>query len=592
MLASLLSVSSALAATWTVGVNGDFATVQDAVQAAQQGDVVELAEGDYPVALTLDKQLTLRGQGPGKTRLVPFDQGDDTMLGISSVFVVTLTDLTLDGRSTQRLIDSVYSTLEVSNVSFEGGLDVASGGHVRFVGGHLTLRDATFPSRSTSERGSQLFVESADVLIEDSLFRNGHGTSRGGAVYLRDTTAVIRRTRFEDSQAVYGGGLGTKDSHVTIEDCHFERNEVTDPDGAGGYGGGLSVRGGTVHVVRSTFVRNRSEVGGGALDLSFTWSSRIEDSVFEENSSTADGGAFFGSENVDLRLWRNRFVDNEAEGTGGTVLLGGEGTFDVAGNQVCGSSAMDGGAIGVSGWSGALSGTIRNNVMVDVMGFESGAAVLSWASQLAVTQNTLVATAGPSGVYFNAETRAVLSNNILATHEEGVAVWGTSAESVDASWNLYWDVPVLFGGKASEEGVMQEDPRFVDESDCSAFRTMAEGPVVDGGHPEVFDDDGTVSDLGAYGGPGASLLHDLDADGVIVGDCDPFDGTRSAAADCDQVTQPTDAPGKPTTSDDSGEHAPRSWFCGPTGGAGTFAGLAVVLLVRRRRVEPRTRRLL
>ncbi|MBX2799943.1 MAG: hypothetical protein KTR31_19845 [Myxococcales bacterium] len=585
MLYSLvLSGSTAWGGTWTVGPQGDFATVQEAVDAARPGDVIDVAAGRHPLHANISKELTLRGQGVDQTRLVASDVTGSSALTIDSVLPVTVSDLTLDGAGTHRPVAATYATVVLAHVAFENGPDVAHGGHLHVEGGHLTLRDVDFTTSPSVLTGGHLYAEGAVVTLEETRFSGGEASVTGGSLQLVDSTAEVRRSHFEGGRADNGGALGAQDSDVVVEDCTFVRNEADDVSGYGGYGGAMSVRGGSLRLLGGRLADNVSEVGGGALELTLTWSSRIQQTVFERNSSSSDGGAVFAVGNLDLQVWRNRFVSNRATSTGGTLLLGAEGTFDVAGNHLCDSDARDGGAVAINDWSGSLTGTLRNNIFHDVVATQSGASVLGWGTSVTtVSQNTFVASQGPQALFFAEEAGGTLSNNVVVSHVGGPVLWAFSEGAVWASWNLYWDASELFGGAAFESEAMVEDPQFVDDGPCGSFRTNPEGPTVDGGDPTVLDDDGTIADLGAYGGPGASLLHDLDEDGVIEGDCDPFDGTRSAAADCEEAAGPPETSEDPGSAGQSTAAAPRSWFCGPTGPPAGFVGLLVLFGARRQR---------
>ena len=67
---SLVSAGSAHAVTRCVnlgGTGGCFSSVQAAINASSNGDVIDVAAGTYLEDLTLSKQLTLRGALAGVT---------------------------------------------------------------------------------------------------------------------------------------------------------------------------------------------------------------------------------------------------------------------------------------------------------------------------------------------------------------------------------------------------------------------------------------------------------------------------------------------------------------------------------------------
>ncbi|RME50150.1 MAG: hypothetical protein D6795_10560, partial [Deltaproteobacteria bacterium] len=60
------------------------------------------------------------------------------------------------------------------------------------------------------------------------------------------------------------------------------------------------------------------------------------------------------------------------------------------------------------------------------------------------------------------------------------------------------------------DGNITGDPRFVDTSGSDPLawdlHLSSDSPLIDAGDPHLLDPDGSRSDIGAYGGPGASDL--------------------------------------------------------------------------------------
>jgi nitrous oxidase accessory protein len=88
LLVLMLSASSAWAETLTVGdSDAQFQTVQKAIDAARNGDVIQVRAGTYTGNLVLNKQLTVEGIGG------PVIHGD----GVGSVITITADGCTLRG---------------------------------------------------------------------------------------------------------------------------------------------------------------------------------------------------------------------------------------------------------------------------------------------------------------------------------------------------------------------------------------------------------------------------------------------------------------------------------------------------------------
>lgn len=85
VLTIALGLQPVVAATWNVEADGsgDFSVIQDAVEAASDGDIIVIGPGRFsqyinhagnPIYVNIiDKQLTLKGAGPDVTFIGPED---------------------------------------------------------------------------------------------------------------------------------------------------------------------------------------------------------------------------------------------------------------------------------------------------------------------------------------------------------------------------------------------------------------------------------------------------------------------------------------------------------------------------------------
>ena len=194
----------ALAASWTVGPSGDFATVDEALAAAADGDTLVLEEGTFDGPWSLDgRTLDIVGAGP-------------TTILTAGTDVLTLTDCTV--------------SLTDLAVQGGGGRGVAvSGGDVSLTG--LTV---TYGTAST-DGGGGLFADQATVTISDSTFADNRvDVLLGAHVHAQDSTTVITGSTFTGGRARRGGALFLAGGETTVESSHFETNSVRgdhdDPD--------------------------------------------------------------------------------------------------------------------------------------------------------------------------------------------------------------------------------------------------------------------------------------------------------------------------------------------------------------------------
>jgi hypothetical protein len=138
-------------------VIGTFATIQAAVNAASNGDTVQIAAGTYQEQVTVNglTNLTIEGAGQGQTIILSPDYTDlvsniqnpgefhtstDALVGVENGASVTVKNLTVDGNNQGVIyavgangggdlvgIEGVNSSLNVSNVHVTGTEDVEGG---------------------------------------------------------------------------------------------------------------------------------------------------------------------------------------------------------------------------------------------------------------------------------------------------------------------------------------------------------------------------------------------------------------------------------------------------------------------------------
>ena len=262
---------------------------------------------------------------------------------------------------------------------------------------------------------------------------------------------------------------------------------------------------------------------GQAAILSFAASSEVSDSTFVNN---APNGALYLAA-VELLLQGNTFCGNVAQIGGGASIN------SLTSSQVLNNSFSDNTA------SSAGGGILVNNPHPNDR-FEN---------------NTFVANTSPlgAGMYINiTEEPPSIVNNVFA-YQKGPAVYGSTV-----SYTGWWENGSDGIKSLISTDEQRADPLFADYSPdgvCNdSLWIRPDSPFKDVGDPSIKDLDGSVSDLGISGGPGADPdTFDGDGDGVPFSeDCDdtegavgdqeelPYDGLDN---DCDPSTPDDDLDG-------------------------------------------------
>ncbi len=292
---------------------------------------------------------------------------------------------------------------------------------------------------------------------------------------------------------LYAEGGEFRDVEVSESACALDLSGGTKIYGTGAYVTGA------VDADGVTVARNSGyayEITGAmvAKDLSGSLQRlTVRGNVSEATLSCVGGGLHLSggtstASRLDIR--DNRCAsEGEVRGAGLHVFV--DGALTLENVIVAGNVAEAGGA--VSGGGARLSGTVTL-AQADLVGNQSAGERVEGAS-LAL-EGVIVAS-----------NIALQDDNVIA--EGGAAVWAYGG-SVDLAW-CGWGESASFGGAlsapAAGEEHLYEDARYIDVMSASPqdwdLRLQGDSPHLDAGDPDRTDeDDGTRSDIGAYGGAG------------------------------------------------------------------------------------------
>jgi hypothetical protein len=248
-LACLFAPASATTYLIRPDGTGDFPTIQEAIGAASDGDVIQLADGTY----LGDGNSQIMFQGKAIT--VESQSDNPAVCGLSAVLFVSG-----EGRgSVLRGIRVVWDYSTSANVvcwgasptfdncSFEDCLD--SGGVYVNPGAPL-LRNCRFSGNSFA-----MWIEGAtDPILEDCTFINNQ---RG----IYGSRASVTRCWFENNN---GGAVKVQGGTMSFTDCTFVGNHA-------GSGGAVYVSESSgCHLTRCTFYGNSADMGSAVLSTNQT----------------------------------------------------------------------------------------------------------------------------------------------------------------------------------------------------------------------------------------------------------------------------------------------------------------------------------
>jgi hypothetical protein len=342
--AAALAIAASSAHAGTLLVPADFATIQDAVDAAIDGDEVVLADGTYVEDVEiLDLSVTLRSQS-GNRDLCVID-GQFTGLNIVGGLTgddVTVRDLTIRDCPTRAVVIGAFASVDLRNCVIA---DCTNIGGMFMSGEALTMIDCLVRDNASSSGGAGLVISAGDVTISNTIFRDNDASGN----------------------SPYGGGVAVSgDASVLIFDSVFRRNTAIGT--VAGRGGGLGVQGGSaepVMIANTVFDDNESNDRGGGMYIEYR-GAVLGNVEFTSNVGLAGGAMFLensGGAPVQFTISNALIADNDAtNGSGGGIRLNQDATLTVTNATIFRNTATGfaGGGVAVGPNS---SGTFTNCIV-------------------------------------------------------------------------------------------------------------------------------------------------------------------------------------------------------------------------------------
>jgi CSLREA domain-containing protein len=159
---------------------------------------------------------------------------------------------------------------EILTSTLEDNTAREDGGGVYFsseTGGLLDIQESTITG-NRAVNGGGVYAENGSLSILDTTIAGNQSSSRGGGILVDTSVGVtlVNLTLEGNTAADMGGGLyyfGHPGSTLTLTESAVRGNTASQ-------GGGMFFPGGVVHVLRSSFVDNRANAGGGGIFVNYT----------------------------------------------------------------------------------------------------------------------------------------------------------------------------------------------------------------------------------------------------------------------------------------------------------------------------------
>ena len=312
----------------TIRVPGDIPSIQEAINAASDGDTIVIADGRYTGSGNIDLDFK------GKAILVRSENGSKNCIidceGIGRGFYFH--------NGEQK--DSIVKGFTIMN-----GVAPNYGDWPREVGGAI-------------------FCNYASPTIKSCVIKNNMAW-RGGGIFLNYSSAIIINSSFTDNWAGNGGGgIHSTWSSPTIMDCTFNGN-ITDADSGGAifcnhsanspiisnctienntaqFGGGISCYFSSPIITGCTIIKNKANRGGGIRCYAFS-SPKIKNCSLVANTANKFGGGIFCKDSSSPTIINTIISGNTATTKSGGGIYAESAGPKIISSSVIGNNSFSGG---------------------------------------------------------------------------------------------------------------------------------------------------------------------------------------------------------------------------------------------------------
>jgi len=359
----------------TLHVPSEYSTIQEALDAAEESNIVLVLPGTYTESLVW----------PNVNGINLLSAGDSS-------------NTIIDGGKLGRVIyitsSAIDSTTLIKGFTIQNGGRVDDGAGIYISGSSPTLESLLITKCRAGENGGGIYVSGSNHLRMHRVSSTRNRAKRGGGLYIRDNFSIISNfTAKMDTADEDGGGILIRNGDF-IRATQGRMNYIKVNSNVAGNGGGMAffARGNPI-ITNLTVLSNSATGAGGGIYFDWDLFPQFFNVTVSNNNANVGGGIYAGINNV-ITFTNLLITDNSAHDGGGIYAV--TDSMIINSVHILRNTANFGGGIYSSG--GILifndGGVISNNEA----SINGGAWYnpREWSSDLTISYNSAI---GGGGIY-------------------------------------------------------------------------------------------------------------------------------------------------------------------------------------------------